>query len=54
MSIDHNAIDQADSQRRKTLQGMAGILAGMAAPVLISPSWAQDKFPSKPLSLIHI
>lgn len=57
MSIDHNPIentslDQADSQRRKTLQGMAGILAGMTAPAWISSAWAQDKFPSKPITLI--
>ena len=57
MSIDHTPIentsaDQADSQRRKTLQGMAGILAGMTAPAWISSAWAQDKFPSRPITLV--
>jgi tripartite-type tricarboxylate transporter receptor subunit TctC len=53
MSIDNTSIESADASRRKTLQGMAGILAGMAAPALISaPVWAQDKFPSRPITLI--
>ena len=39
--------------RRQTLQGLAVSVASMAAPALISrAAWAQDKFPSKPISLI--
>ncbi len=39
--------------RRQTLQGLAGSLASLGAPALLSPqAWAQDKFPSKPISLI--
>ena len=46
-------IEPNDAQRRKTLQGMAGILAGLSAPALISaPAWAQDKFPNRPITLI--
>ena len=42
-----------DRPRRQTLQGMAGILASMAAPALMSSSvWAQSAFPNKPITLI--
>ena len=49
----HSPIETPDARRRKTLQGMAGILAGLGAPALIStPAWAQDKFPNRPITLI--
>ena len=38
--------------RRTVLQTAAASVAALSAPAIISSSWAQDKFPSKPITLI--
>jgi tripartite-type tricarboxylate transporter receptor subunit TctC len=44
---------QTGINRRKSLQGMAGVLASLTAPTFLSSAaWAQDKFPNKPITLI--